>query len=49
MVRLIGMEVPIQQIRRYLTSLPLVKTIFLRSDSANQAKLLHKPLHSLMV
>ena len=49
LVRLAGIEVPIQRIRRYLTSLTLVGTIFLRSDMASQAQLLQKPLHSLMV
>ena len=49
LVRLLGMEVPVQQIWRDLTNLTFVGTILFHPDTANQAQLLHESLHSLMV
>ena len=49
LVRLFGMEVSVQQIWCDLADFTLVRTIFLHSDTANQAKLLHEPLDCLVV
>lgn len=49
LIRLVGMEIPIQQIRRDFTNFTLVRAIFLYSDTANQPQLLHKPLDSFMI
>ena len=49
LVRLFGMEIPIQQIWCDFAYFSLVRTILLHPDTANQAQLLHKPLDSLVV
>ena len=49
LVWLFGIEVPVQQIWRNFAHFSLVRTIFLDSDTANQAQFLHKPLDSLVV
>ena len=49
LVRLFGMEIPIQQIWYDFAYFSLVRTILLHPDTANQAQLLHKPLDSLVV
>ena len=43
------MEIPIQQIWRCPAQFFLVGTIFLHSHTADQIKLLHKPLDGLVV
>ena len=49
LVRLFGMEVPVQQVWCNLPNFTLVRTIFLHSDTANQAQFLHNPLDSLVI
>ena len=49
LVRLFGVEVSVQQIRRNFADFTPVGTIFLHSDAANQTQLLHEPLNCLVV
>ena len=49
LVRLFGVEVSVQQIRRNFADFTPVGTIFLHSDAANQTQLLHEPLDGLVV
>ena len=49
LVRLFSMKVSVQQIWSDFANFTLVRTIFLHSDTANQAQLLHEPLDRLVV
>ena len=49
LIRLVRVEIPIQQIGHDFAHFSLVGAIFLHPDTANQAQLLHKPLDSLVV
>ena len=48
LIRFFSMEVPIQQIWCDFAHFALIRALFLRSDTANQAQLLHKPLNRLV-
>ena len=49
LIRLVRMEIPIQQIRCIFAHFSLVGAVFLHPDTANQAQLLHQPLDGLVV
>ena len=49
LVRPVRMEVPIQQVWCDFADFALVRTIFLHSDTTNQAQLLHEPLDRLVI
>ena len=49
LVRLLSMEVTIQQIVCYLAHFTLVRTVFLHPDTADKTQFLHQSLHSLVV
>ena len=49
LVRPVRMEVPIQQVWSDFADFALVRTILFRSDTANQAQFLHKPLDRLVI
>lgn len=49
LVWLLGVKIPIQQIRRSFARFSLVRAVFLYPDTTNQAQFLHKPLDSFVI